>query len=252
MSDDDKRNPNNPGNPDNPGDENDAFWAFESDPDLAREMESLNQELANLEQNASTDDGGESTTGESEDGNAPEDVSDEFSQIMNANAETSFDDELEGILGNKAKRAILVTRLTSADLLAAFCSLADITAQCIDSREGAVAVLRNLNGDGPEAAAKDLTEVVAGLSVLLLVDRADKMTAVPYANGTAEDAELPPPFVLETLAHFVEDLMLGLTTVDALAEQGVRIVDSADLDHDHALKIIAEHTNFGRDGSSID
>lgn len=32
MSDDDKRNPNNP---DNPGDENDAFWAFESDPDLA-------------------------------------------------------------------------------------------------------------------------------------------------------------------------------------------------------------------------
>lgn len=153
---------------------------------------------------------------------------------------------------NKAKRAILVTRLTSADLLAAFCSLADITAQCIDSREGAVAVLRNLNGDGPEAAAKDLTEVVAGLSVLLLVDRADKMTAVPYANGTAEDAELPPPFVLETLAHFVEDLMLGLTTVDALAQQGVRIVDSADLDHDHALKIIAEHTNFGRDGSSID
>lgn len=164
MSDDDKRNPNNP---DNPGDENDAFWAFESDPDLAREMESLNQELANLEQNASTDDAGESATGESEDGNAPEDVSDEFSQIMNANAEIGFDDELEGILGNKAKRAILVTRLTSADLLAAFCSLADITAQCIDSREGAVAVLRNLNGDGPEAAAKDLTEVVAGLSVLL-------------------------------------------------------------------------------------
>lgn len=249
MSDDDKRNPNNP---DNPGDDNDAFWAFESDPDLAREMESLNQELANLEQNASTDDAGESATGESEDGNAPEDVSDEFSQIMNANAEIGFDDELEGILGNKAKRAILVTRLTSADLLAAFCSLADITAQCIDSREGAVAVLRNLNGDGPEAAAKDLTEVVAGLSVLLLVDRADKMTAVPYSNGTAEDAELPPPFVLETLAHFVEDLMLGLTTVDALAQQGVRIVDSADLDHDHALKIIAEHTNFGRDGSSID
>ena len=124
MSDDDKRNPNNP---DNPGDENDAFWAFESDPDLAREMESLNQELANLEQNASTDDAGESATGESEDGNAPEDVSDEFSQIMNANAEIGFDDELEGILGNKAKRAILVTRLTSADLLAAFCSLADIT-----------------------------------------------------------------------------------------------------------------------------
>lgn len=93
MSDDDKRNPNNP---DNPGDENDAFWAFESDPDLAREMESLNQELANLEQNASTDDAGESATGESEDGNAPEDVSDEFSQIMNANAEIGFDDELEG------------------------------------------------------------------------------------------------------------------------------------------------------------
>ena len=46
-----------------------------------------------------------------------------------------------------------------AELLAAFCQLSDISAACIGANQGAVAVLKNLDGDGPEAAAKDLTTV---------------------------------------------------------------------------------------------
>ena len=84
-----------------------------------------------------------------------------------------FDNELAGLLGNKAKVALIVTRLASAELLAAFCQLSDISAACIGANQGAVAVLKNLNGDGPEAAAKDLTTVVSGMAVILAVNRAD-------------------------------------------------------------------------------
>ena len=74
-----------------------------------------------------------------------------------------FEDELQGLLGNRAKVAVIITRLTSPRLLSAFCELSDISAQCIGSAQGAVAVLRNLDGDGPEAAVKDMTIVVAGM-----------------------------------------------------------------------------------------
>ena len=58
-----------------------------------------------------------------------------------------FDNELAGLLGNKAKVALIVTRLASAELLAAFCQLSDISAACIGANQGAVAVLKNLDGE---------------------------------------------------------------------------------------------------------
>ena len=83
--------------------------------------------------------------------------SSEVDDMLNA-AEDSlkFEDELQGLLGNRAKVAVIITRLTSPRLLSAFCELSDISAQCIGSAQGAVAVLRNLDGDGPEAAVKDM------------------------------------------------------------------------------------------------
>lgn len=92
-------------------------------------------------------------------GNAESSESSGIDDMLNA-AEDSlkFEDELQGLLGNRAKVAVIITRLTSPRLLAAFCELSDISAQCIGSAQGAVAVLRNLDGDGPEAAVKDMTD----------------------------------------------------------------------------------------------
>lgn len=114
--------------------------------------------------------------------------------------EPSFEDELEGLLGDKAKAAFICTRLNSAELLAAFCQISDISAECIGSEQGAVAVVHNLDGDGPEAAVKDLTKVVGGLSGLLVVNRADKVEATVYYDGQAGE-QLPPPFVFPSLAR---------------------------------------------------
>ena len=161
-----------------------------------------------------------------------------------------FEDELQGLLGNRAKVAVIITRLTSPRLLSAFCELSDISAQCIGSAQGAVAVLRNLDGDGPEAAVKDMTIVVAGMPAILAVNRADKLEATMYVEGRAGKT-FAPPVLFTSTAPFVEDLMLGITDMNALEQADMTIFDSADLDRDAAMSIIAEHTRFGRGTSSI-
>lgn len=184
-------------------------------------------------------------------GNAESSESSGIDDMLNA-AEDSlkFEDELQGLLGNRAKVAVIITRLTSPRLLSAFCELSDISAQCIGSAQGAVAVLRNLDGDGPEAAVKDMTIVVAGMPAILAVNRADKLEATMYVEGKAGKT-FAPPVLFTSTAPFVEDLMLGITDMNALEQADMTIFDSADLDRDAAMSIIAEHTRFGRGTSSI-
>ncbi|NMM97780.1 hypothetical protein [Bifidobacterium olomucense] len=158
-----------------------------------------------------------------------------------------FENELAGLLGNRAKTALLVTRVASADLLAAFCQLSDIAASCIGSNQGAVAVLKNLDGDGPEAAAKDLTTVVSGMAVILAVNRADKLEVTMYVQGEAGQS-FAPPVLFTSTPRFVEDLMLGIVTLPQLRTQGFEVVDSASLSHDQAMQILADHTKRGRGG----
>ena len=158
-----------------------------------------------------------------------------------------FDNELAGLLGNKAKVALIVTRLASAELLAAFCQLSDISAACVGANQGAVAVLKNLDGDGPEAAAKDLTTVVSGMAVILAVNRADKLEVAMYVQGEAGQC-FAPPVLFTSTPRFVEDLMLGIVTLNQLKTQGFEVVDSAGLDHDQAMQILANHTKRGRGG----
>ncbi|NMN01694.1 hypothetical protein [Bifidobacterium panos] len=160
-----------------------------------------------------------------------------------------FDEALAGLLGDKAKMAALVTRVASAELLAAFCQLADISADCVGSNQGAIAVLRNLDGDSPEAAAKDITTVVSGMSVILGVNRADKLQIMLYAGGKA-GSELAPPVLFNSTPRFVEDLMLGITTVAQLKTRGFEVIDSGRYDRASAMRVISKHTRFGKGGST--
>lgn len=179
----------------------------------------------------------------------PEETTDTNTATGGAEAVLDFDNELQGLLGNRATMAVVITRLASAELLAAFCQITDVSATCLNHTDGAVAVLRNLDGDGPEAAAKDLTTVVSGMPVILAVNRADKLEATLYIQGKAGQTFAPPILFTSTPA-FVEDLMLGITDVDAIKTQGVTAVDSASLDRQAAMSVIAQHTRFGGRGHS--
>lgn len=174
--------------------------------------------------------------------------SDQTNQEEADGSRSDFDLELEGLIGNRAKVAVIVTQLASAELLAAFCQLCDISAWCIQADEGAVAVLRNLDGDGPEAAIRDLTTVVSGLSAILAVNRADKLEATLWINGKPGKTYAPPMLFMYT-ADFVENLMIGTTTVERLKQDGVQVLDSGDYDREKAMSVIAAHTKFGAGGS---
>ncbi|NMM92909.1 hypothetical protein [Bifidobacterium oedipodis] len=164
-----------------------------------------------------------------------------------------FENELAGLLGNKAKVALIVTRVASAELLAAFCQLSDVSACCIGSNQGAVAVLRNLDGDGPEAAAKDLTCVVSGMPVILAVNRADKLEVNMVIQGEIAQ-NFAPPVLFTSTPRFVEDLLLNIVTLEQLKTKGFEVLDSASLSHEQAMEILAGHTKRGRgkNGSVIE
>ncbi len=137
----------------------------------------------------------DASSDESQDGLQSKEADAVLSEAENS---LSFDDELQGLLGNRAKVAVIITRLASARLFAAFCQLSDISAQCLASPQGAVAVLRNLDGDGPEAAIKDLTTVVSGMPAVLAINRADKLEAtIPARQRSARRSRhrccSPPP-----------------------------------------------------------
>ncbi|WEV46232.1 hypothetical protein OZX62_07230 [Bifidobacterium sp. ESL0690] len=171
-------------------------------------------------------------------------ITDELDQM-------DFDEELEGLIGNRAKVAILITRLISSELLAAFCQIADISADCMADENGAVAILHNLDGDAPENAARDLTQVVNGMPVVLSVNRADKLVSTLYVSGEPGQ-QFAPPVLFTTTPRCVEDLMLGITTVAELKEQSEHIVATADFDRKKALGVIADHTRSrGRGKPSI-
>lgn len=182
-------------------------------------------------------------------GNAAADDGD--SVAKGAERALSFDDELEGLIGNRAKAAIISTGLAAADLLAAFCQMADISAHCLADERGAVAILHNLDGDAPENAARDLTQMITGMPVVLCVNRAAKLTATLYMAGEP-GREFAPPLVLSSTPAAVEDLMLGVSTIDDLRDQGEHLIDTADFDHDKAMQVISDHTKFGRGGSTIE
>ena len=157
----------------------------------------------------------------------------------------NFEDELQGLLGNKAKIAMLITRLASAELLSAFCRMAQVDADCMDGEQGAMAVLRDLDGDAPETAAEDITSVVSGMAVVLAVNRADKLQATLYLGGQAGQ-DFAPPLLFTSTAPVVEDLMLGICSIDDLRSQGASLKRSMDLDEEAAMSIIAANTHHRR------
>lgn len=181
------------------------------DADLEAALEGFEQEFADAHRD-DVHDGGDAHDAPSDGGDAPLD----------------FEDELQGILGNKAKCAVICSHLASAELFAAICRLADVPALCVGHPYGCVAILRDLEGNAPETAAHDLTTVISGMGVLLVVNRADKIEAEIYENGVGVD-KIPPPFAFPTLAPFVEDYMIGLVDVHGIEVESDETVDTASI-----------------------
>ncbi len=154
--------------------------------------------------------------------------------------EASFEEDLEGLLGNKAKVAMIITYVEPAQLLAAFCKMADVSAKCFDEEQGAVAILKNLKDNGPEEDVKRFVEYFFGMEVMLITNRADKITAKIY-RAIKDPQEIVAPMALAVWSRDVEDLAICMENADSLEKRGLEMFNSDDLSDLEAYKIFQKY-----------
>ena len=186
-------------------------------------QENLNSE--NLENNQKSDDNQEN---------------DFLDQAMRNIEEANFEEDLQGLLGNKAKVALMVTYVQPAQLLAAFCKMASVSAQCFDEEQGAVAVLKNLDGNEPEEAVQKFVDFFRGMDVMLITNRADKLNAKVYEYN-CEPQEIVAPMALAVWSRAVEDLAIGMETVETISKQNIEIFNSDELSDANAYELFQKY-----------
>lgn len=159
--------------------------------------------------------------------------------------EATFEEDLQGLLGNKAKVAMIVTYVTPAQLLAAFCKMVSVSAQCFDEEQGAVAVLKHLNNNEPEEAVQKFVDFFRGMDVMLITNRADKLTAKVY-EYSVEPQDIVAPMALAVWSRTVEDLAICMEDVNSIVKQGVKIFDSDDFSDGDAIRIFQKYGNSNK------
>ncbi len=125
------------------------------------------------------------------------------------------DDLSELTAPRKRELAVLLTQVADAEALAAACALAELDVDAVPTPVGALAVLRDPSGEGPENAATAISRLVAGVPLVLVTRTEGQLTAVRYQDGQAE-GNLPPGLVLSGAPEALEDLLTGQIAVGDL------------------------------------
>ncbi|QAY62355.1 hypothetical protein ET495_02730 [Xylanimonas allomyrinae] len=108
--------------------------------------------------------------------------------------------------------AVLLTQIADAEALAAACALGELDVDAAPSPVGALAVLRDASGEAPERAAAAVSQLVAGVPLVLVTRAEGQLTAVRYQDGKPA-GELPPGLVLSGAPEALEDLLTGQLAV---------------------------------------
>lgn len=154
--------------------------------------------------------------------------------------QADFEEDLQGLLGKKAKCALLLTAIEPGELLASFCKMAGVNADCFNDENGGVAVLRDLDEDNPEKSVKKFTDYFRGMPAVLMVNRANKIDAKVYEYNRGV-LDVVPPMILAMAARCVEDLMICYSSVKDLKESGIEVTSTDDLSDDQAKEIFYKY-----------
>ena len=175
-----------------------------------------------------------------EDSNSNNQENNSIEEAMRGIEEANFEEDLQGLLGNKAKVAMIIAYVEPAKLLAAFCKMANVSARCFSEEQGSVAVLKNLEGNGPEEDVKKFVEFFFGMDVMLITNRADKITAKIY-QAVKEPQEIVAPMALAVWSRDVEDLAICMENADSLEKRGLEMFNSDDLSDLESYKIFQKY-----------
>ena len=175
-----------------------------------------------------------------DDSNSSDQENNSIEEAMRGIEEANFEEDLQGLLGNKAKVAMMVTYVEPAKLLAAFCKMADVSATCFAEDKGSIAILKNLDGNGPEENVQEFVDFFRGMDVMLITNRADKLSANVYQYNE-KPQEIVAPLALSLWSRTVEDLAICIESVDSVKKQGLEMFDSDDLSNTQAMKIFNKY-----------
>lgn len=152
-------------------------------------------------------------------------------------------DDLSGLTGARraAELAVLITQVAEAEPLAAACALADIDVDVVPTPVGALGVLRDTSDDLPNRAAVSISQLVAGVPLVLVTRWGEQLTCVRYVDGT-DDGELPPGLVLGGAPDALEDLLTGHLTLADLPG----VVSSTGIGRLKAVRMLSQVARKGR------
>jgi hypothetical protein len=144
------------------------------------------------------------------------------------------DDLADLLSGGKLQMAALVTPVAEPTALVGALALAGIQADVIGSPTGALAVLRDLEGDAPKASAAAMSAVLTGAEIVLAARGDGQITTTRYSDGACL-GDVPLPIVLAAAPVEIEDIITG-----ALALSDIEGVISTDgVGRGKALRMIA-------------
>lgn len=118
--------------------------------------------------------------------------------------------------GTEPTLALLLTQVAGSEPLVAVCALAQVAADVVASRIGAIAVLRERAGTAPAEAAAAVSALLAGSEVVLVTRAGSQLSATRYEGGE-RGADIPAGLLLDSAPQDLEDLILGEKTVADLA-----------------------------------
>ncbi|WP_277212835.1 hypothetical protein [Isoptericola croceus] len=151
-------------------------------------------------------------------------------------------DDLSGLGASQDPEiAVLITQVATAEPLAAACVLADVEVDAVPTPVGALAVLRDRSGDAPERAAATVSQLVAGVPLILVTRHGEQLTCRRFADG-ADDGELPAGLVLGGAPEALEDLLTGHVALADLPG----VVPSSGIGRLKAVRMLSQVARKGR------
>ena len=100
--------------------------------------------------------------------------------------------------------------------------------------------LKNLDGNEPEEAVQKFVDFFRGMDVMLITNRADKLTAKVYEYN-CEPQEIVAPMALAVWSRTVEDLAIGMETVETISKQNIEMFNSDDLSDANAYELFQKY-----------
>ncbi|MBO0607736.1 hypothetical protein J0911_01675 [Myceligenerans salitolerans] len=155
-------------------------------------------------------------------------------------------DDLSGLTQNSSvpDLAVLITQIAGAEPLAAAASLAGLDLDAVPTEVGALAVLRDPSGSGPDDAAAALSQVVRGVPLVQVTRKGEQLTCVRWTDGERGD-EISPALLLGGAPQTVEDVLTGYAKVADL--EGV--VASGEIGRLKAMRMLSSAARKARRAS---